>query len=156
MAEYKLVLLYAKWCGHCQRFNPSTDNNSSDLTWAKVKAAVKTKINCHEFEEGDLETDHTGYDIDSIKDATKGWPTLLFLVKEKDSEKFKPHVYFEGNRSKIEDFHEAISQVTEGKVKSILLGGSGLSSNKYRLKYKKYKQLYANIMKKYKELKIKQ
>jgi hypothetical protein len=169
MPEYELALLHAKWCGHCVRFYPENEKNNDNeknnenknenknknkkggskaLTWGEVKKEVK--IPCVEFEEGDLEKEHKGYDIKSIKEAAQGWPTLVFLVRNNNNENFRPHSYFEGNRTNINDFHKAIESISE---KNSILSGGGINMvNKYRTKYKKYKQLYADLMVKYKQL----
>jgi len=151
MTDYQLVLLHAKWCGYCKRFNPSDKASGDRLTWKDVKEKVKDKMKCAEFEEGDLEKDHDGYDMDSIKESIQGWPTLIFLVKEDG--KYKPHSYFEGSRDKIEDFHTEIERVLKSDKKAILSGGGIPTVNRYRAKYKKYKQLYADLLTKYKQLK---
>jgi thiol-disulfide isomerase/thioredoxin len=153
MTEYQLVLLHAKWCGHCRNFNPQKDESGDKLTWNKVKDKVKDKIYCAEFEEQELNKEIEGYDMDSLRKASQGWPTLLFVIKENDKDKFKPHSYFEGNRGDINDFFEAIDGVLKSEKKSILSGGGIPMINRYRTKYKKYKQLYADLLTKYKELK---
>ncbi len=149
MSDYKLALLYAHWCHYCKRFNPKDGDNGDNVTWNDVKK--KVKIDCVEFEEGDLDKLKDEYDMESIKEAVQGWPTVLMLVKVNG--KYKPHSYFEGNRQNIDDFNSFISSVVEGK-KPILSGGGISMVNKYRNKYKKYKNLYADLMLKYKNLKM--
>ena len=151
MTDYQLVLLHAKWCGHCKRFNPKKREDGDKLTWLDVKNKVKDKIKCTEFEEQELNEDKEGWDMESLRNTAQGWPTLLFVVK-KDN-KYKPHSYFEGNRGDINDFIEAIDGVINETTKPILSGGGIKMVNMYRLKYKKYKQLYADLIKKYNKLK---
>ena len=153
MPEFKLVLLHAKWCGHCKSFNPEKNNKGDKLTWKDVKEKIKDKIECAEFEEQELNNSNDDYDMDSLREAAQGWPTLLFVVKENDNDKFKPHSYFEGNRGDIDDFFEAVDGVLKSTKKPILAGGGISMVNKYREKYKKYKQLYADLLQKYKEIK---
>ena len=173
MPEYELALLYANWCGHCKIFYPENEKiddankkdnenkntkkgRSRDLTWGQVKEQVRDKISCVQFEEGDLEKEHEGYDMNDIKHAPQGWPTLLFLVKENKNDNFKPHSYFGGDRTNIEEFYKAIDKVKSGKAEQLSGGatGGGIQMvNRYRTKYKKYKQLYADLLVKYKQLK---
>jgi thiol-disulfide isomerase/thioredoxin len=155
MSDYQLVLLHAKWCHYCKKFNPKEGESGDKLTWSAVKDKVKDKIKCTEFEEQDLNNEKEGYDMDSLKKASQGWPTLLFIVRENENDNFKPHSYFEGNRANIEDIFEAIDEVLKSQKKPILSGGGIPMVNRYRLKYKKYKQLYADLLKQYKELKKK-
>ena len=162
MPDYELALLHAKWCGHCNSFYPENERGTENkntkkgggktLTWGQVKEQVKDKISCIQFEEGDLEKEHEGYDIKAIKGSVQGWPTLLFLVKEEENDKLKPHSYFEEDRTNIDHFHKAIDKVKSGKAGQ-LSGGAIQMVNKYRTKYKKYKQLYADLLVKYKQLK---
>lgn len=155
MPDYQLVLLHADWCGHCQRFNPKDGKNKSgnSLTWSDVKDKVKDKMKCMQFEEKELNNDVKGWDMDSLKKAAQGWPTLLFVVRNNDTDEYKPHSYFEGNRENIDDFFQAIDDVLKSQKKPILSGGGIPMINKYRTKYKKYKQLYADLLKEYKKLK---
>lgn len=153
MAEYQLVLLHAKWCGHCQRFNPEDGKKSKTLTWLDVKDKVKDKIKCMQFEEKELESDVKGWDMDALRSSSQGWPTLLFVVRNNENELYIPHSYFEGNRDNINDFIKAIDDVLKSEKKPILSGGGISMINKYRTKYKKYKQLYADLLKEYKKLK---
>ena len=85
-----------------------------------------------------MEKEHDIYDIKAIKGSVEGWPTLLFLVKEKENDKFKPHSYFEGDRTSIDEFHKAIDEVKTGKVVQLFGGatGGGIGMvNRYRTKY---------------------
>jgi thiol-disulfide isomerase/thioredoxin len=158
MPDYQLVLLHAEWCGHCNRFNPKEGKEvkgGNILTWSDVKKKVEHKMKCMQFEEKELENDIDGWDMESLRNAGQGWPTLLFVVKNNEAEKYKPHSYFEGNRDKIDDFFIAIDKVLKSKNSSILSGGEMSMVNKYRTKYKKYKELYANLLKEYKKIKNK-
>lgn len=152
MPDYQLVLLHASWCHFCKQFNPKEGESGDKLTWSTVKDKVKDKIKCTEFEEQDLNKDKKGWDIESLKKAQQGWPTLLFVVKNNEGADYKPHSYYEGNRKDINDFFEAIDGVLKSEKKPILSGGGISTINTYRGKYKKYKQLYADLLKKYKEL----
>lgn len=156
MSEYQLVLLHAKWCHYCKQFNPQEGDSGDKLTWSVVKDKVKDKIKCIEFEEQELNEDKKGWDMDSIRKASQGWPTLLFVIKNNENDNYKLHSYFEGDRGQINNFFEAIDGVLKSEQKSILSGGNISSINKYRLKYKKYKQLYADLLKQYNELQKKQ
>ena len=153
MPDYQLVLLHADWCGHCKRFNPKEGKSGNRLTWSDVKDKVKDKINCMQFEEKELNNDVKGWDLESLKKASQGWPTLLFVVRNDDTDAYKPHSYFEGNRENIDDFFQAIDDVLKSEKKPILSGGGIPVINRYRAKYKKYKQLYADLLKEYKKLK---
>jgi len=156
MPDYQLVLLHAKWCGHCKKFNPQDGNSEksgNSLIWSDVKDKVKDKIKCMEFEEQELNNDKKGWDMESLRNASQGWPTLLFVVKENDNDKYAFDSYFEGNRENIDDFFKAIDNVKKSEKKKILSGGGIPMINKYRTKYKKYKQLYADLLKEYKEIK---
>ena len=155
MPDYQLVLLHADWCGHCKRFNPKEGKEGNRITWSNVKDKVKDKIKCMQFEERELNEDKKGWDMESLRNAGQGWPTLLFVVRNNDNDEYKPHSYFEGNRENIDDFFKAIDDVLKSEKKPILSGGGIPMINKYRTKYKKYKQLYADLLKQYKELKTK-
>jgi len=152
MSEYQLVLLHAKWCHYCKQFNPKEGERGDKLTWLDVKNKVKDKIKCTEFEEQELNEDKKGWDMDSIRKASQGWPTLLFVIKNNENDNYKLHSYFEGDRGQINNFFEAIDGVVKSEQKSILSGGNISTINKYRLKYKKYKQLYADLLKQHNEL----
>jgi hypothetical protein len=157
MPDYQLVLLHANWCGHCKLFNPKEGkSNSSDrLVWPDVKEKVRDKIKCMQFEEKELDRDVKGWDMDSLKKASQGWPTLLFVVKNDNDDEYRPHSYFEGDRENIDDFYREIDGVLKSEKKAILSGGGISTINKYRQKYKKYKQLYASLLKEHKKLKNK-
>lgn len=152
MPDYQLVLLHANWCGHCKQFNPKEGKSGDRLTWSDVKDKVKDKIRCMQFEEKELNEDKEGWDMESLRKASQGWPTLLFVVRNNNNDTYKPHSYFEGDREIIDDFITAIDDVLKEEKKPILSGGGIPMINKYRTKYKKYKQLYANLLKQYKEL----
>lgn len=111
MPDYQLVLLHAEWCGHCKRFNPKKNEEGDSLTWSDVKEKVKNKVKCMQFEEKELEKDVDGWDLESLKKASQGWPTLLFVVKENDNDEYKFHSHFTGNRRDIKDFFKAIDNV---------------------------------------------
>ncbi len=153
MSDYQLVLLHADWCGHCKHFNPKEGKSGNRLTWSDVKDKVKDKMRCMQFEEKELNEDKEGWDMESLRKASQGWPTLLFVVRNNVQDEYKPHSYFEGNRENIDDFFTAIDDVLKSEKKPILSGGGIPMINKYRTKYKKYKQLYADLLKQYKELK---
>ena len=156
MSDYQLVLLHADWCGHCKHFNPKEETEGKSrnrLIWSDVKDKVKDKMKCMQFEEKELNEDKQGWDMESLRKASQGWPTLLFVVRNNENDDYKPHSYFEGNRENIDDFFKAVDDVLKSEKKPILTGGGIPMINKYRAKYKKYKQLYADLLKQYKELK---
>jgi len=156
MPDYQLVLLHADWCGHCKLFNPKEGKSKGGkrLIWPDVKDKVKDKIKCMQFEEKELDRNVEGWDMESLKNAAQGWPTLLFVVRNDENDEYKPHSYFEGNRENIGDFFEAIDDVVKSEKKPILSGGGIPVINRYRSKYKKYKQLYADLLKEYKKITI--
>ena len=66
---------------------------------------------------------------------------------EKQGDKYKILKQFKGSRNSVKDFKEFITECAE-PFKTKQDGGS----TNYRSKYKKYKVMYRDLLKKYKEI----
>jgi thiol-disulfide isomerase/thioredoxin len=154
-----LVLLYAKWCGHCRNFYKKDSNGvplelkdlkpEDGMSWQQVKkeCGIKTM----QFEEEELEKGGMveGVDVGELnkymKGEGRGWPTIIMLKKVGD--KYSIFKQFQGDRSSMKNFKDFIHECSsEDKTKQ--KGGS----IDYRHKYKKYKIMYRNLESKYKKI----
>jgi len=148
-----LVLLYANWCGHCRDFYLK-DNSGKPLelseikdkeliTWQRVKkeCGVKTM----EFESEELKKGRVvdGVDLKELSEYVQSWPTIVML--EKNGDKYKILKQYKGFRDNMDNFHNFINECKETTKQE---GGSV----NYRTKYKKYKVMYRDLLKKYKQI----
>ena len=149
-----LVLLYANWCGHCRDFYVKDNNgkplefseiDKNQVSWQKIKKECDIKT--LQFEESELKKGGKvdGIDLKDLHEYVNSWPTIIML--EKQGEKYKILNQFTGSRNSVNDFKEFITECAE-PFKTKQEGGSV----KYRLKYKKYKVMYRNLLNKYKQI----
>ena len=172
-----LMLVYAKWCGHCVRYlNLGNDVNKSkwveiceslnkceDLKNIKLKTIKLEETQLNELvnldkelsskkDSNDLinmfnELKQTADITEDIKysdvlDNVRGFPTIMVLTKSENG-LFKPvDKEFTGDRGDAKSLIKYIQECT-GCDKTIE-GGS------YKKKYKKYKQLYTDLLNKQK------
>ena len=120
MAEVKVILYRADWCGHCNDFLP---------TWNKLKTAFDMMdIKYEEYEE------HAN--PKAIEDANiRGFPTIVIVSNGKTEEYHKERDY------------DAIMKFINYKKNEALREQTGGSNNFYE-KYLKYKRKYLNLKKK--------
>ena len=135
MADLKVIYCYMNGCGWCDKFKP---------VWEELKKELDNGI------DGCKSSKYKAYERDQISDPNtsankfdglvEGYPTILIKIND------DVHKY-EGNRT-IEDILKFIAN----KI-NMQKGGSLVD---YRAKYKKYKNMYAEIVSKYNNLKNKQ
>ena len=172
-----LVLIYADWCGHCKKYlgkqEPFIDSWSNVTKKLKEYNEFNTeKINLDTLKLEDkllkeilnltnelaknnssndlqnlynqlLKDTSINYNIDysSLKDKVEGYPTLILLRKE--GKKFVALTEsFSGDRTNPESLKKYIINCCKNKQEG------GKSINKYRNKYKKYKQMYRELLNK--------
>lgn len=152
-----LVLLYANWCGHCRNFykKDSSGNpldlekiNDDGLSWQQVKkeCGIKTlQFEEKELEKGGRVEGVTLDDLNKFMSEGKGWPTIVMLKKHGD--KYNILKQFQKSRSDIKEFKNFIEECTSNE-KNDQKGGA----INYRHKYKKYKVMYRELMRKYKQV----
>lgn len=81
-----------------------------------------------------------------------GWPTIMMCKRENEKEKYKRFSIFEGNRTSLADIKKFVEDCISGNVQKSEQSGGGID---YRMKYKKYKQMYSELVHKYNTLKHK-
>jgi len=128
--DFKLVLFYADWCGHCKNyFLKDSDNKpltiediqkkkedkvipSNVYTWQEIKEEIQAKcsILIEEYEEGDLNGKYSS-DID-------GYPTIAILKKSGNNYVF--FTKFTKNRSKSQDFVDLIQECRGGNNRNTI------------------------------------
>jgi hypothetical protein len=170
--NFCLVLCYANWCAHCTSYYiKNEDRKEIDIkdiskvkeekkipddvkTWQEVREYVEKKLNCKvtQFEdEADFEQNENS-EFDLINMKPKGWPTIMMCKRKNEKEKYERFSIFEGNRTSLADIKKFVEDCISGNVqKSEQTGGS----IDYRMKYKKYKQMYSELVHKYNTLKHK-
>lgn len=103
-----------------------------------------TKDEVEEFYKKNLE-----FDLKTMK--PDGWPTIMMCKRENEKEKYKFFRLFKGYRTNLEHIKKFIEDCINGVEEKNQEGG-GID---YRMKYKKYKQLYSELVDKYNTLKNK-
>jgi hypothetical protein len=170
-----LVLCYAEWCGHCEEFVAPSDKKR--LGWSTVKEQIG--ISCTQFEEKTLNGKQPSdkakkidegivklssdpsadlFDFDELLKNVNGWPTLLMCIKDNNG-KYTILKKYNGSRETIKNFTDFVEECIKGdkkedkkeenKEKDELGGGNRVD---YQKKYKKYKSMYADLVKKYNKL----
>ncbi len=134
MTDLQFIYCYMNGCGWCDKFKP---------TWEELKETKKKIDGCSsvkykEYERDQISNPNTS--ANKFDDLVEGYPTILVKIND------DVHKY-EGNRT-IED----ILKFVANKI-NMQRGGSLVD---YRAKYKKYKNMYAEIVTKYNNLKNKQ
>jgi thiol-disulfide isomerase/thioredoxin len=174
-----LMLVYAKWCGHCVRYLETDESGTNK--WTKVCKELEKCSELHndninldmiKLEEGQLkelanlekEIDSTNknvsvikkileelkrdavinYDIDykALRDKVEFFPTLIALTKEQNGV-FQPvKKIFNGKKEVAEDLKQYILHCRDCDKSQ--------EGGKYKKKYKKYKELYRDLLNKQK------
>ncbi len=178
--NFCLVLCYANWCGHCTRYYIKEDREEKKeigidcisavkkerkipddvKTWQEVREYVKKELKCKvtQFEDGAdfKQNKNSEFDLENMK--PEGWPTIMMCKRDNENEKYKRFRIFKGNRTSFKDFETFIDDCIKAKPdeesekeSAKQIGGN----NNYRMKYKKYKQLYSELVDKYNTLKHK-
>jgi thiol-disulfide isomerase/thioredoxin len=140
---------YADWCGYCVRFKP---------TWAVIKTNMpkdkdleKVNLTFHECEDSNLSGDLEAKSVENFGIKIDSYPTLVLKIKneyhryptdKRDYELIKKFIQWKAGLIKMPEEFKEDTEINKQN------GG-----DKYRMKYKKYKQLYKDIMIKYQELK---
>ncbi len=128
----ELFLFHMDGCGWCERFMP---------VWDKLKEK-KTEYKYYDCERSELDNSNEAKIIQEKLGYIQSYPSIFIKVGD---EYFK----YNGPRS-VYDIVKFINEKVK-KVKFIQSGGV----IDYRLKYKKYKEMYSDLLEKYNELKNK-
>jgi hypothetical protein len=165
-----LVLCYAEWCGHCEEFVAPSDKER--LKWSTVKEEIG--IPCTQFEEKSLngkqpsdkakkideqiiklssDPDAKLFDLDELVNSVNGWPTIFMCIKGNDG-KYTILKKYSGSRETVKNFTDFVEECMKNKSdnkgeKDELKGGNSVD---YQKKYKKYKNMYADLVIKYNKL----
>jgi len=132
-------------CGHCDRFKPAwteitkkIDQDDSELGGLKVKyyefERKMTDLSNEDIDKSTLSSEQKRV-LKKYKDKANGFPTILVEVDDKILD-------YDGNRS-VDD---VIGFIKKSASQS---GGGGID---YRKKYKHYKKVSADLVKKYKAI----
>ena len=164
--NFCLVLCYAKWCGHCTRYYIKNEDGTEKeikiskdgpTTWQEVRDYVEEKLKCNvtQFEETELkENKNKDFNLESM--IPEGWPTIMMCKRSNEKEKYEKYRLFKGDRTNLEDIRQFIKNCISGEEeKEEKEGKQTGGSTDYRIKYKKYKQMYSDLVNKYNTLKNK-
>jgi thiol-disulfide isomerase/thioredoxin len=151
MSKIELQLYYASWCGHCKVFKPTWEIIQKELP--KEKKLDDIKLSFYDCEDTFIENDLKAKDVEKSGIHIKSYPTLILKI---DTEY---HVYPPVDRTydTIKQFILCKLNKASDKECDIFKAESqqkGGNTN-YRNKYKKYKELYHDLLIKYHELKNK-
>jgi len=162
-----LVLVYAKWCGHCIRYL-NLDNKSDKSLWKEICKILKS---CKELTESDIKLDTIdfeekhlkslinsdkkslaemgiNYDIDfkKLNNVVEFYPTLIVLIKDNNGVFRQVNNIFNNDK---ENAKELITYILDSKkqLKGDAIKGGAINLD-YRKKYKKYKKLYLELLNK--------
>lgn len=65
MSKSTVILFYANWCGHCQKFKPE---------WEKFKQQYGKEIKCEEHEDASMDRNLMK------KYGVQGYPTIIIII----------------------------------------------------------------------------
>jgi hypothetical protein len=168
----KIVLVHANWCGHCTRYFPKDfseklteerknkikESELQSLKWQEVVELLnKEQIMTDDLEQEVMENiylkeqgtkkfvecENGKYNCIDISKKVTGYPTIIAVVEKEDNgvSYYEQYDTFKGNRFSFKEILAfARGEQTGGAVQ------------RYRNKYKKYKQMYAELAKKYNKL----
>jgi thiol-disulfide isomerase/thioredoxin len=131
-SSVQLFLFHMNGCGWCDRFMP---------VWEKLQEKKKD-YKYYDCERADLDNSNEAKIIQEKVGYIKSYPSIFIKI---GNEYFK----YEGPRS----VNDIVKFINEKVKKEQFLQSGGVID--YRLKYKKYKEMYSNILTKYNELKNK-
>lgn len=133
--EVNVTLYHADWCGHCKRFKPEWDEMVAKF--AKGDMQIKgANVKFESFEEKQLAEKKLNPTINGME--IQGWPTVKLVIDNKEYE-------YGGERKQ-----DALVKFITEKLNGVQQGGK--KGVDYRAKYKKYKQMYATLLKKYNQV----
>lgn len=150
MSTVELQLYYANLCGHCKVFKPTWEIIQKELP--KEPKFHDIKISFYDCEDTFIANDSKAKDCEKSGISIKSYPTIILKV---DTEY---HVYtFDRSYDTIKQFILCKLNKANGKECDIFKPeseqkGGGID---YRNKYKKYKELYHDLLIKYHDLKNK-
>lgn len=125
MADVKVKLFKATWCGHCNAFKPEWDRLQKQCQELGYKAEA-------------IDADESKDEIE--KEGIRGFPTIKIYINGDGKE-------YEGQRS-AESILSTIAKLKgEGSRPNIRLSGGGYNSGdgNYYEKYRKYKAKYLRM-----------
>jgi hypothetical protein len=137
-------------------------------TWQEVRLYVDKVLKCNvtqfedeaDFQSSENKTEEgefrNQFNLENMK--PKGWPTIMMCKRENENEQYKRFRIFEENRTSLADIKKFVEDCIEGKPEEKSEEESAKQtggSNNYRMKYKKYKLLYSELVDKYNTLKHK-
>ncbi len=128
----ELFLFHMDGCGWCERFMP---------VWYKLKEK-KSEYKYYDCERAELDNSNEAKVIQEKLGYIKSYPSIFIKIED---DYFK----YNGPRS----VNDIVKFINEKVKKNKLIQSGGVID--YRLKYKKYKEMYSNILTKYNELKNK-
>ena len=176
-----LVLCYAEWCGHCEEFVAPSDKNRLSWSTVKKEIGIpctqfedKVLNNKEMSEKGKKisesivkmpsDPDSNLFDLSELVNNVNGWPSILMCIKG-DNGKYTILKKYNGSRETIKNFTDFVEECIKNKSdnrkeereeredkkgeKDELRGGNRVD---YQKKYKKYKNMYAELVIKYNKL----
>lgn len=133
--DVKVILYYAEWCGHCQRFKPE---------WAKLKDELEKKG----MKWAEYESEKDGQKME--EENIEGFPTIIILMNGKKNEYNGQRTssdimnFINGNNDQSQDnkFKQCGGKRQKKTPRKGIVMNSVDPDINYKIKYLKYKGKY--------------